>query len=409
MKKHLAAIAISIGLLQAAVAAEYPLLSASPIQNFTLNVGFPNWKACREAVKNNSSDCTILFIGESTFTGMGAFFTGTDMHSAAIANQLGTILRSFGINAQNVSLAGDSNAVSYNSFDARVTPNNWTPSSNFTLGGKEWLATDGSAFVFNPTDPAYPRLPGVQTDKIDIYWNGVPSGGGIITVDTGGSPICTINTNAGTKTQFNKTTCSTRLGVNTYNLKCLIVFNCTFDILVARNSTVHEASIINGSANGAKIVNFNTDTGSPWDPLLAIQKVAPKLCIIMELGNDAYLQTPLRDYKRAMTAVVNACKQSGAGDVLLMTGFPYEITVNPITIEQYQAAILAVAASTNVAVWDTLRTWGQTSGPGVTGWTSMGMNSGWNAGCCGQAGDIAHWSVANNVYAATLITMMLLQ
>jgi hypothetical protein len=83
--------------------------------------------------------------------------------------------------------------------------------------------------------------------------------------------------------------------------------------------------------------------------------------------------------------------------------------VSPITIEQYQAAILAVAASTNVAVWDTLKTWGQTSGPGVTGWTSTGMNSGWNPGCCGQAADMAHWSVANNVYAATLIAMMLLQ
>jgi lysophospholipase L1-like esterase len=379
-----------------------------------LNAGFPNWKACRAAVKNNSSDCTVLFIGESTFTGMGAFFSGTDMHSAAIANQLGTVLRSFGINAQNISLAGDSRAVSYSSFDARITPNNWTTSGNFTIGGKEWSATDGSAFVFNPTDPAYPRLAGVETDRIDIYWNGVPSGGGTIVVDTGGSPICTINTNTGTTKQFNKTTCSTTLGVHTYNLKCLAPLNCTFDILVARNSKIHEASIINGSANGTRIAEYNANTGSPWDPLPAIQKIAPKLCVIMLLGNDAYMQTPLPIYRAATTAVVNACKQSG--DVLLMTGFPYGLNDSPhvvagkrINIEQYQAAILAVAASTNVPVWDTLKTWGQTSGPGVTGWNSMGMSSGWNAACCGQKPDTSHWSVANNVYAATLMAMVLLQ
>jgi hypothetical protein len=407
LKKILTAVAALISLLQPAVAAES--LFASPIPNFTLNGGFPHWKTCRAAVKNNASDCTILFIGESTFTGMGAFFGGMDMHSAAIANQLGTILRSFGINAQNISLVGDSNAVSYSSFDARVIPNNWAPSSNFTLGGKEWQASDESVFVFNPSDPAYRSLPGVQTDTIDIYWNGVVSGGGTITVDTGGSPICTINTNTGTTTQFNKTTCSTTLGVHTYNIKCITALHCTFDILVARNSAVHEASILNGSANGAKIVDFSNRTGSPWDPLLAIRKAAPSLCIIMELGNDASVQTSITTFTAALIAVVNACKQSGAGDVLLMTGFPYGTTSSPITIEQYQAAVLAVAASANVAVWDTLKTWGQTSGTGATGWTSMGMNSGWNPGCCGKATDITHWSVANNVYAAALIAMMLLQ
>jgi hypothetical protein len=347
---------------------------------------------------------------------MGALFRGSDMHSAAIANQLGTILRSFGLNAQNTSLAGDSSAVSYNSFDARVVPNNWTPGNKFALGGKQWTATDDSAFVFNPTDPAYPGLPGVQTDRLDIYWNGQLSGGGVITVDTGGSPICTINTTTGTASRFNKTTCSTTLGVHSYNLRCMIAFNCTVGILVARNSSAREASIINGSANGARIVDFGFNSGSPWDPLPAIQKVAPKLCIIMELANDAYMQTPLSDYTAATTAVVNACKQSGAGDVLLMTGFPYGITEspnatsgNPVTIEQYQTAVLTVAKSTNVAVWDTLKTWGQNSGPGRTAWTSMGMNSGWNAACCGQAADIAHWSIANNVYAATLMAMLLLQ
>jgi len=407
MNRILGAIAIAGSLLQPAVAAERVLPSTLPIPNFSLNGGFPHWKACRAAVKDNSSDCKILFIGESTLTGLGALYGGTDMHSAAIANQLGTVLRSFGINAQNYSLVGDSNAVSYHSFDARVTPNNWAASLVFTLGGKEWKATDSSPFVFNPTDPAYPSLPKVETDSIDIYWNGVAAGGGTITVDTGGSPICSIDTNTGTS-QFNKTTCSTTLDANTYNIRCLTAFNCTFDIIVARNSSTREVSIMNGSANGTTAINFNSDTGSPWDPLRAIQKVAPSLCIVMNIGNDAYKQTSLADYGKALAAIVNACKRSNA-DVLLMTGFPYGITVSPLTIEQYQAAIRQVAASTNVPVWDTLKTWGQASGPGETGWTSMGMNSGWNIACCGQKADVAHWSVANNVYAATLIAMMLLQ
>jgi hypothetical protein len=128
----------------------------------------------------------------------------------------------------------------------------------------------------------------------------------------------------------------------------------------------------------------------------------------MDIGNDLFLQeSTIAQYTAHLTNIVNACKTSG--DVLLMTGFPYGLPLpSRITASQYQAAVLAVASSTKSPIWDTLTTWGG-YGASQNGWSKMGMNAGWNASCCGGLADKAHWSVASNVYLATMISVMLLQ
>lgn len=391
-----------------------PVFSLS-IPHFTLNGGFPHWKACREQVRRNLADCSILVIGESTSTGHGSFFQNTlgDARSGAFPNQLANILRSFGINAQTNNVSGDNHVEPYGPFDTRITPNGWMiDRANFTFGGSAWKAADATALTFDPTDRrSYPSLAPVMTDTLDVYYHALASGGDNLTVDTGGAPICTIHTTAGTKS-FEKATCSTALGANTYRLKCDGSHNCIVNTIVARNSAVKEVSILNGSADGATIGNFNVSTGSPWDTLPTIRKFAPALCIIMDTANDMFLQqATIPQYTASLIRVVEACKASG--DVLLMTGFPSGIPqgielarhINPA---EYQAAVVAVANSTGSPVWDSLAAWGG-YGPGKNGWSNMGMNAGWNAACCGGAADMAHWSVANNVFVATMISVMLLQ
>ena len=416
------AVAISFllfaGILSAADAGDLsPPLSLS-IPNFVLNGGFPHWKVCREQVRNNLADCNVLIIGESTSTGHGSFFQNTsgDARSGAFANQLANILRSFGINAQTNSISGNSHIAPYGKFDTRVRQNGWVAdNANFTFGGSAWKAADDTALVFDPADRAsYPNLSPVMTDTLDVYYHELASGGDSLLVDTGGAPICTIHT-TGATTAFSKATCSTSLGANTYRLRCAGAHNCIFNTIVTRNSAIREVSVLNGSADGATVGNFNVSTGFPWDTLPAIRKFAPALCIIMDISNDAYhRETTIPLYMAHLTELVSACKASG--DVLLMTGFPYAVVFpGPVTpsqfqasVSQYQAAVLAVAKSTKSPVWDTLATWGGYARD-QNGWSKMGMNAGWNASCCGMAGDKAHWSVANNVYVATMITVMLLQ
>jgi hypothetical protein len=381
------------------------------IPNFTPNGGFPHWQACREQVQKNLADCNVLIIGESTSTGHGSFFRNTsgDARSGAFPNQLAGILRSFGINAQTNSISGNSHIEPYGTFDTRVRQAGWLiDKANFTFGGSAWKAADDTALVFDPTDRvSYPSVSPVMTDTLDVYYHGLVSGGGNLTVDTGGSPICTIYTTTGT-TAFNKATCSTGLAGNTYAIRCDGTHNCIFNTIVARNSSLREVSILNGSADGATAGNFNASTGSPWDTLPAIRKFAPALCIVMDIGNDVFLQeSTISRYTAHLTNIVNACKASG--DVLLMTGLPYGLALpGPITAPEYQAAVSAVASSTKSPIWDTLATWGG-YGADQNGWSRTGMNTGWNASCCGGAADKAHWSIGSNVFMATMISIMLLQ
>jgi hypothetical protein len=375
------------------------------VPNFTLNGGFPNWKRCRAKVVANSGSCNILIIGESTSTGHGSFFheNADDARSGAWPNQLAALLRMSGINAQTSNVTGNNNIASYAAFDTRVTLNNWNAYPGaFVLGGSPWTSADTSAFTFNPTDSAsYPSAAPVLTDTFDVYWIGQSSArGGTLTVDTGGAPICSIDT--AVPYQLTKTTCTTSLGANVYNLRCKST-NCAFTAIAARNSKTNQVNIFNAAADGTPISKFSSNTNSPWDPIPSIATFAPALCVIDDIGNDAAAQTSIDSYTASLTAVVIACQSAGA-DVLLTTGLSYGASSSPITIPQYQAAIMAVARATNVPVWDSSTTYG---GP-LAGWKNS-LPAGWNASCCGGESDMAHWSIASNVYEATMISLLLLQ
>jgi hypothetical protein len=390
------------------------------IPNYNANGGLPHWQACRQAVINNTADCNVLIIGESTSIGHASFYNedASDAHSGATANQLANILRAYHVNAQTNSISGNQNTVAsaaYGSFDTRATINGWcqanTTGFSYTFGGYHWLACDTTAFTFNLTDPSYQALATtpVKTDTLDVYYLG--EGGGTLTVDTGGSPICSINTSSASPT-FNKTSCSTTLAANTYNLKCSTAFTCFWNTIVARNSAIKQVSIINGAFDSATVEQYTTATsitgctsGCPWDPLPVIKQFAPALCIVMDIGNDQQNNTPIPTYTSNLTNIVNACKSSG--DVLLMTGFPSTLP-GPPGGSPYVAAALGVASATNSPVWDTIAAYGGYTDT-VSGWYSMGMNAGWNGVNNGGTPETAHWSSASNVYQATILSMILLQ
>lgn len=390
----------------------YNLGTTISIPNFTANGGLPKWQACRAKVLAGTGNCTILWIGDSVSTGHGSLFnvTANDAHSGAIPNELAAILRQdAGLNVQTNSVTGNNLVSPTSTFDTRITLHGWSPFTGaFVIGGNAWANNDTTAFTFKPTDTAsYPSTAPLLTNTIDIYWVGNSSGTSI-TIDIGGSAICTIPV---TTTPFNKTTCTTGSAAanNTYNIKCVSASagNCAFTSIVARNSAVSEVSIINGSADGATIVQFNTNTSQPYDPVASISLFAPDICVMgSTVGNDATAQTPIATYSADLTNIVAACKVTG--DVLMLTGFPYGTTTSPLTIAQYQAAIIAVAAANSVPVWDSYKNYGNSSGAGTTGWT-QNMGAAWNAVDNGGAADAGHWSVSSNMNAANKIEQILLQ
>lgn len=385
------------------------------IPNYTANGGLPHWQACRTAVKAGTGSCIVLIApGESTSVGEGAFYndTATDAHAGAWPNELAVLLGfpNVGINAETQSVMGDASISSFGTYDTRVTLNGWTAlTAAFVLGGNGWVNNDTTAFVFNPTDPSFPSGPTIQTDSIDVYWVGGPSDPASLTVDTGGSPICTISM-ISVAGSLNKTTCTTTLGANTYNLKCsLATFDdCVIATIHAYNSAQSRVSILNGAAAGATVTEYVSNTGNGFDPIASIATYAPKLCIGGLVGNDAIAQTPIVTFTANLTSFVNGCKSSGA-DMLLFTGLPFGANTSPLTVEQYQAAVIAVAASANVPVWDSLSTFGATSSSNLVASWERPIPAGWNASLPGVANNSTHWSAVGYLYFASVILQILTQ
>lgn len=389
-----------------------------PIPNFTANSGLPNWKTCRTKVKAGTGSCTILVApGESTSVGEDAFFNGTasDAHAGAWPNQLAVLLGfpNVGINAETQSVMGDQSISPLSTYDTRVTLNGWSPlTSVFVLGGNGFVNSDATAFTFNPIDPSFPSAPTIQTDTLDVYWVGGPLDAASLTIDTGGAAVCTIPMNtAPSATALNHFSCKTTLAANTYNLKCLNSSGgdiCIVATVHAFNSAQSRVSIFNGAAAGATITEFSASTGGGFDPIASIAVYSPALCIGGLLGNDAIAQTPIATFTADLTSFVNGCKTNGA-DVLLFTGLPFGGDTSPLTVEQYQAAVIAVATSTNVPVWDSLATFGSTSGASLVSSWQRPIPAGWNGGAIGGPNDITHWSVAGYLYFATIVSQILQQ
>ena len=376
--------------------------SATPIPNFTANGGLPKWQSALATVKAGTGNAKIVIIGESTSTARGTMFVGdtNDAHSGAWPHQLSIQMGMPGtaINFENNSVVGDSSVgtAGLNAFDTRVTVNGWTELlTPFVPGGFAFSNNDTTAFVFNPNDTAsYPSAPVIQTDTIEILVAGGPSDTASITIDTGGAAICTIPL---LNVTLQVSTCTTTLGTNTYNVKCNTASAgfCVFGMLHAYNSAQKHVAVFNGAAEGATITEFAQATA-----LSVLGQYQPDLCIIMDIGNDYFNQTPLATYSADLIAVANECKITG--DVLFTTGLPYGVSASPLTLAQYQATVVSAASSLNAPVWDSLSTFGANSWANYT-------PSGLNASCCGTANDTTHYSVGMHALLGATFKQILTQ
>ena len=393
-----------------------------PIPNFRPNGGLPHWRAARNAIKNGTAtrDYLVLFIGESQQAGIGCVFNGSvtgnnvssDEHSCAGSNLVANILRLNGINAQTNSVFGNQLMSAYNLFDWRVTVGGWfgcaEAGCSYTFGGQLYLNGDKRPYTFKPTDnKAYPYTPKITTDTLDVWSTNWGSDSLEVKSDSGVSN-CVIPS-AQTRKQLLKTTCSFPAGDNTYSLTCSNPRSCLLMGIIARNSLRHEIAILNGAFPGATVAKWNTNTGlamcntqapCPWDPLPAIKALEPIFCIIQDVENDAGRRISLEKYKMNLSNIVLACRHSG--DVLLLNGEPELEGGNPDETGPWQEAVVAVANSLNVPVWDIYKTLGGSNWP-MTFYNSAGTQ------CCGNAWDQEHFSVGIYMWQAVYVSQILMK
>jgi hypothetical protein len=293
---------------------------APAIPNFTLNGGLPKWQACRTKVLAGSANCKVLIIGESTPGGGVAFaHVGNDQRSGAWPTQLAFILRQgYGLNAQSNSIAGNSNSEGAHGYapaiDQRVTENSWVEYQSatqcptiFSVGACSFEnPTNSTAFAFLPTDTTtFPGNAPVLTDTLEVWSVLIGTDTTVMQVNVnGGSALASIS--PGSVNSFTHTIVSSGASPanNLWNIVCSnrggFGIGCFFQVLLARNSLVPEVSVINAGWAGATVVNWTTSNGVPQDPLLAIEAIAPDLCLIQDSGNDDAAGTNLTTYTNDM-------------------------------------------------------------------------------------------------------------
>jgi hypothetical protein len=269
--------------------------------------------------------------------------------------------------------------------------------------------TGAAAFIYGAGIPTGTTVSSYNSGTLTMTLSAAASVPAGSTLSFNPSTICSISMTA-PATALNKNTCTTPLGPNVYASSSS---SATFDSSViatehAYNSAQSRVAIFNGAAAGATITEFVSNTGNQYDPIASIAVYEPTLCIGGLLGNDAIAQTPIATFTADLTSFVNGCKAQNA-DVLLFTGLPFGGNTSPLTVEQYQAAVISVANTANVPVWDSLSTFGATSSSNLVSAWQRPIPGGWNGGAIGGPNDFTHWSVAGYLSFATYISQILQQ
>jgi lysophospholipase L1-like esterase len=375
-----------------------PLAAGVAVPNYTPNIGLPIWRACRDRIRAGTIDqCPVVLISEST----GAAFDATyatitnDASCCGLDRALAGILRTvYGVDAQTNNFLGNraidgfsgGSSAAYLEFDTRVTSlGNWIIATFIGPqfpGGFPFVGGN-TAITFHPTDVvSFPSTPAINTDRIDLY--AVYTGTANMTVKVGATTLCTIPPGLSNTKQ----TCNATRGDNTYSINCDVQFQCNFAGASARDSTAHQVVILNASFGGATVAQ----QASTIDIL---DQMAPVLCIINDLGNDQGQSTPVNAFIASNQTIISRCKLTG--DVLMTTGV---VGNNPT----YPPAVVTVAATNNVPVWNSAAL------GGASGWSPpTNDNYGWDGAWDRAALDPNHPGAAGYAVWASFVAQILMQ
>ena len=295
-----------------------------PSGNFNLSANnLIHWRAAVSRVKSGLGRGKLLVISDSTATGTGAGSSGSYNTTGAYpynwVTALSKQLSSFVATNDNTffgdqNIVGSGQQTNYNTYDTRVTVGGgWSVATGLGgLGANFYTSGSAGTLAFTPSG---------NIDSVTIWYT---TSGGLGTFTTnfdGGSSLGTINQGTG-GTTYTSTTYTTTSGTHTYNV-VWASGTIYFSGEVAYLSTTPAIDLYHSGWFSAYASSFNTSS-SPWNPIPAIQTVAPDLTIIALTINDSNNGTTLSSYQTNMQAIITAAKASG--DCLLVGGAPSNTT-----------------------------------------------------------------------------------
>ncbi len=287
-----------------------------------------HWATARARVLANGGNARILCIGDSTTRGVGAS-TATAFPAA-----LAGFLTNSGIPANFNSWYGGSDATMQ---DTRVNIGGWTFSAAVSMGGRLMTASGASAaLTFTPT--------GSVDTFVFRYIQSSGNGTFSYQVDSGS----TTNVNAaGATAVINITVSGLSLASHTIKFNYVSGGNVYIIGNEAWNSASSSVDVINAGWGGSKPVDWDTNTGAPYDPLSMISVIAPDL-IFVDLGiNNWSTGGSVPTYSSGMQTLLTAAISYGGADVVIVTPIPSNISFASQAVQQSFVTEMISLGSTN--------------------------------------------------------------
>jgi len=332
--------------------------------------GLSRWRAAVGRVRAGSGNGTIALVGDSTWVGANGALAQATTRPNGPGFILPQLLRARGINVEpHNSFFGTGGAEASGSFgvsDNRIaTTGVLTIGGGPTIGGYSCTSSSAAAgtLTFTVTGPI---------DTIDVYMRqwGV-AGTFSVTVNGGATSPATVSTGAGPEAISKQTvTCaSTGAGTHTITLTRTAGQPSLVGMDAFRTDQRH-IRVWNFGWSGSSTSAWIATTPTFMNPLYAMTANAVPDLAIINLGiNDWIGGNTVAQYRANLDALVAGVATSS--DVLLVSGFPTQNSVTPLTTQApYVEAMRAVATARGVPfvdVWRRYGTWETASARGLAG------------------------------------------
>lgn len=341
-------------------------------------VNLPIYKAALQQMRAGVRNARIMCLGDSYTCGGASDPTNTNTYAVAWPNQLATLLRAAGTNANCNSAFGFKQAIFNgspfrNNEDPRISGTGATGASDVahitqSIGGPIMQFPNAAGtFSITPSNP-------VDTIKVTYLIVANPSTHSQFTWNMNGGSNTSVDAYNATE-GFGSFIGTATLGTNTANMTWVNSY-VNFVGWEAYNSAVKEVTLLNCGWSGAKASDW-IDTAHNYNCGFSLAYMLPDLTIICLGLNDLNTSVGADVYSTNMQSIITSAKNAGS-DVLLISGGPWDpvgSSVSYATQQGYWSAMHQLGIVNNVPMLDMTIRWGDLTKATAYGFEASGSFS----------------------------------
>lgn len=290
------------------------------------------------AMKTGTGNVRVFCLGDSTTVGKGST-AGADKWGNSWPALLTKYLIKNGVNATNAGFFCNGDGTNASAYNPRLVVGNVWSGADDTIGGSlQTASANTNPIAYTPTE---------QWDTAKVWYATIPSSG-TLSLDVDGSGTVTQSTTGASG--MSSKTITTTLGIHTLNIKWSSGGAVYIMGAELWNSTINQVQVINCGWGGLKTGTLVENT-NPYNPLGALQTLAPDLTIFGTVINDWGNTVNLTTFKANVQTLITTAQISG--DAIWLISVPTANAQVPITTQlPYVTAIRDICNANSVPVID---------------------------------------------------------